>query len=55
MKRLATDKQKAFMDQLDIEYDNETTLEEAKYLISEELDSRNKLDSDLLLDLEVYR
>lgn len=43
--RPATFKQKALMDQLEIEYDNKITLEEASEMISAELEERRELDA----------
>lgn len=42
--RPATFKQRAFMDELEIEYDDNVTLEEASEMISEELMERREND-----------
>ena len=44
--RLATEKQKLFMDELGIDYDKDISLEEASLYISNELEHLNELEAE---------
>lgn len=52
--RLATQKQKDFMEELGLDFDDDTTIEEASEMITMELEEREELEG-YPFDMEFYK